>query len=188
MDIVTFVYIVVGWFLFHWSCYAFLARKLVRSERFRQYSVPAMTCYAGIGSCVSTVLIFVAISAVRDMAIAATIAGILLIIASCWVWAARFTDPAFRMSGLPITNFVLPPPSTSIVLPVLGPLFALLWMGMSFGLDELIGAGDEVQSRDREKGIGYVIASIAAILLVIYLVSVALIELFGISMYGYFFK
>lgn len=188
MDIVAFIYVVAGWSLFHWGCYALLARKLVRSERFRKYSVPAMTLYAGSGPCVSTVLIFVALSGAREIAIAATIAGILVIIASCWIWAARFADSVFEMSGLPITHFVMPPPSTSIELPILGPVFALLWVGLSFGLDELIGAGDALQDRNRDRIIAYPMASIAAILLVIYLLSVLLIEVFGISMYNYVFK
>jgi hypothetical protein len=182
------IYVTCGWLILHWLCYGILARKLIVSERYKHFSLLRMMFYAGTGPCVSTALIFVAVLARGEIAVAATIVGVLVIIASCWVWAARFADPAFQGSGLPVTSFSLPSPSTSIALPILGPVFALLWVGVSFGLDELVGAGDTMQQRNRESSIAYIMAFLAAVLLIIYVVSVVLSQMFGISMYGYFFK
>jgi hypothetical protein len=187
MDIVTFVYIACAWSLFHWVCYFLLAKKLVRSDRFKKYSVPTMALYAGGGSFVTTLMIHVGLMWSHE--IVSRIGGPIPLLAmfgtvyvSSRIWLDKFT---YR--GRAYFYFVVPP-SASIAWPVVGPVFALIWLALSFGLEELVGAGKAADERDREKDIGYLIASVAAILLVIYISSVVLGEVYGISMYDYFFK
>lgn len=187
MDIVTFVYIVCGWSLFHWVCYLLLAEKLVRSERFRKYSVPVMALYAGGGSFVTTLMILVGLRWSDELA--GWIGGPILLVAmfgavygSAKLWLEKFT---YRGSE---HYFYYARPSTSIAWPVVGPLCALIWLALSFGLEELVGAGKAADEKERERDMGYLIAAVAAILLVVYISSVVSHEVYGISMYDYFFK
>ena len=187
MDIVTFIYITCAWSLFHWGIYFLLARKLVRSERFKKYSVPQMTLYAGGGSFVTTLMIHVGLMWGDELLgwVGAPIQLIALF--SAVFVSAKFWLIKFVYRGRGYFYFVFPP-SATIAWPIVGPFCALIWLALSFGLEELIGAGKAADERDREKDIGYFFAAIAAILLVIYLLSVVLSEVDGISMYDYFFK
>jgi predicted MFS family arabinose efflux permease len=199
MDIATFVYIALGWSLFHWTCYAFLARKLVRSERFRKHSVPVMALYAGGGSYVTTMATQIGLRWVHELE--ALVGGPVLLIAlfgsvyaSFRLWLNKFAylDPPSLYVDFADRYFrgfrVNIAPSSTISWPVVGPVCALIWLLLSIGLEEMVGAGKVAQQRDRERRIAYPMAAIAAILFVIYITSLVLIDLFGFSMYGYLFN
>lgn len=184
----TLIYVVSGWLLFHWLCYGILAHRLVVSDRYKRYGWPRMMIYAGAGSFVSSVMILIGFATSGGIALAIALGVAVVTFVSCQIWGKRFADPALGLPSNFLSRWGMLPPSSAIALPILGPVFALIWVGMSIGLDELIGAGKGVGQKEREKDIGYLMASIAAILLVIYISSVVSYEVYGISMYDYFFK
>lgn len=170
MSIEASFYLACGWLLFHWLCYGILAHRLVVSERYKHCGWPRMMIYAGAGPFVSSVMIFPGLK--MGGGIGMMIAAAVVIVVSCSIWSRKFTerDPssAFRYS--------LPAPSTAIALPFLGPLFVLLWVGLSFGLDEMIGV-DRGDRADRREGIvNRMMAFIAIIILITYIMNLLYIE------------
>lgn len=162
----VFIYVVSGWLLFHWLCYGILAHRLIVSDRYRRYGWLRMTIYAGAGPFVSTVIIIVGL--LRVGGIALMIVGAAVLLVSCWIWADKFADPAFK-GDVGFSSGRMPPPSTAIALPLLGPLFALLWVGLSIGLDELIGVGRGDRADRREYIIGRIMVGAVIVFTVSYI-------------------
>lgn len=165
------IYVVSGWLLFHWLCYGVLAYRLVVSDRYKRYGWPRMMFYAGAGSFVSSVMILIGFATSGGIALAIALGIAVVTFISCQIWGKRFADPAFGSPSNFLSRWGMLPPSSAIALPILGPVFALVWVGMSIGLDELVGIGRGNRFDRREYIIGRLMVGLVIVFAVSYMIT-----------------